>query len=393
MFNLLFLQKYGIPKDIINYIESFITEKERSQFSQQVLQLMDEGNIDNFKLLYSLGIKFKEHKNKLNNFFLDAVKKNNIQTAKLLLAIGADVEINQLILVDAKLGEIDTSSHGTTYRMHMVTPTRFELELKPLHIAIKNGGFDMVNLLLKNKADVNAPILALEVDNVNHSFYSEQTNNKNQQFYSIRSYSVYDRSITYQSTSTECDKSISQCLKTEREKLKVNPREFYKAYLKDYCSPLYFGLMHKHTNIAKLLIENGADINFAYCQQAIGSTPSSRITVIDKAAENRDFELVELLLKKGVFHRVRGAFTKDKDIKASDFFIAFVEQEIERKERRETLNQISQLTELLATMNQKINALALKVDQLTTEKNSQALSSEYSESKMTATNINFFGTK
>lgn len=355
MINLFFLKKYGFPQDVIDHITSYFTEKDLTEFSEQFSKSLGEKNIDDIKLFHALGIKIigKEAKNKLDDFLLESVKENKIQTTKLLLDIGVDVETPEKLLNFR--AEVTSGSYGATNIFIVSSDNLTEkLEYKPLDIAIMAGNVDMVKLLLSKNVDVNSNVYGL---------FQRYLGSYN----SNRGFFQYYGSLD----------NLNQIIGT------YNFREVYKSSLQPCSSPLRLALEKNHTEIIKLLIENGANIH-----SSLPDTPSYnnnsyphlvRSLPIDLAAHKKNFEIVEILLEKGVFHRVRGAISEPTE---SDLFIAFVEQEIERKQRKEMLSKISKLTEQLLNMDRKIQNLSQTVQQLIEKKDDP--------SNKKGTNVSFF---
>jgi len=264
--NLFFLRKYYIPEEIILRISSYITEKDQSKL---VFKILKSPELDNLRLLSYCQLKItkKPHKTILQNLFIEALIEGDHDKAKLLYSKGIDINLN------INLGSPYLESRIRSKFYSLKNDLNFEdtLGCNLLHLATLKGFLDIVKLLIKDKADVNARITTLSGED-------------------------YQTGVA-----------------------------------------LHLSIVHSHDKISKFLIENGSHFEMKYTFKSISGTP------LELAAEMKRKKVVELLIRKGAYHKPYAApgsnvylNTKVKDEKKEetkkkiDTYITFVRSEMER---------------------------------------------------------------
>ena len=160
------------PTDVLNHINSFISDKDEKKFASHVSELLNKRSVNNLKLLYDLKIKVIDETNlkTLNQFLLEAVIKSYIIVTKMLLAIGADVNILGEVKLSS-LGEYHYPTGRQTLAQLNCESRGYKRQYNALHIAIENGELEMIRLLITHLVNIDQSTSLSEYRK--SSYYSE----------------------------------------------------------------------------------------------------------------------------------------------------------------------------------------------------------------------------
>lgn len=258
-------------------------------------------NVEILKLLLDSGGKLNEIKNdKITSLLIDAIKSRNVNFLKLLLDADADVRAKDQDQKHQKLLELAIKSRNSD-SLKVLIDAGFDVNQKysdqqtPLLTAAKSGNSTLVKLLLdagatvnvKNNYDATPLHLAVESENVDvcklliNAYADINAENKYKDTPLIHAVYYENEVITKLLLDAGVDPNDSK--KFDRTSMVVSENN-------QYFTPLHLAATGTNSNILKLLINAGANLN---AQDYYGNTP------LHKAVEAKNFELLKILIDAG----------------------------------------------------------------------------------------------
>jgi hypothetical protein len=157
------LKGFCVPEDVIAYIESYVSLAERESFENVLVSMffMKRPSHSMMRTMKLLGIHLamsEKQKEKLNDYFLEAVAKTYTFAAELLLELGADVNYFGLVALDTSIWKLDQNAkpYKALSDFHEAKPF---FKYNAVLISILNQQLDMTRLLVRYHCDVNLPSL------------------------------------------------------------------------------------------------------------------------------------------------------------------------------------------------------------------------------------------